>query len=74
ESNQKPYLENSIDYIDATLGEYFEYPIPRNVFYDIEDGDTRSLELSLSLPYDQPLPPTFWLQLDSRKQVIRGLP
>ncbi|XP_050412863.1 dystroglycan 1 [Patella vulgata] len=73
-SNHKPYLENSIDYIEATLGEYFEYQIPRNVFYDIEDGDTQSLQLSLSLPYNQPLPPTFWLQLDPKKQIIKGLP
>ena len=48
--------------------------MPRGVFYDIEDGDTRALKLSMTLQHGQTLPTDFWLQLDSKEQVITGLP
>lgn len=63
-----------MDYIPAHLGKYLEFPIPRGVFYDREDGDTRALQLSLTLLNGQKLPKDFWLQLNARKQIISGLP
>ena len=67
--NNPPFLVNSLSYLTTVLGRYFEKPIPHDMFYDVEDGSTPSLTLTVTLPYDQPLPPNFWVQFDSRRQV-----
>ncbi|KAL8612048.1 hypothetical protein ACOMHN_052070 [Nucella lapillus] len=72
--NNPPFLVKSVSYMTVKLGCYFEKKIPDNMFYDVEDGSTRFLTLTLTLPYDRPLPANFWIQLDPNRQVLMGLP
>ena len=60
---------NAMSYLTTMLGRYFEKQIPHDMFYDVEDGSTPSLTLTVTLPYDQPLPPNFWVQFDPSRQV-----
>ncbi|GFO15407.1 dystroglycan [Plakobranchus ocellatus] len=72
--NNRPFLERPIDVIRADVGRLLEFSIPMNTFYDVEDGDTSQLALSLELPSRQHLPATFWLFLETRLQILIGLP
>jgi len=48
----------------------FRYPIPNNIFYDAEDGDTRHLKLAL-LNTDPAL--LSWVEFDAEKQILLAL-
>ncbi|KAK7493930.1 hypothetical protein BaRGS_00014812 [Batillaria attramentaria] len=73
-SQSPPVLMNPVSHITAMLGTFFEKELAADMFHDAEDGDTRELTLTLTLPRDQPLPANFWLQLDPSRQVLFGLP
>ena len=49
------------------------YPIPRDTFYDNEDGDTRQLNLSVTFVNHTAIPADYWLQFDPRRQLLYGL-
>ena len=71
---QHPKLINAIDKVTVKLGTYFEFPIPAETFYDIQDGDTRTLSLHLVTINNDSLPSNSWIQLDAARQVLYGLP
>ena len=71
---QHPKLINAIDKVTVQLGTYFEFPIPAETFYDIQDGDTTTLSLRLSTINNESLPSNSWIQLDAARQVLYGLP
>ena len=48
--------------------------VPKNMFKDLEDGNTRNLELSLYTSNKQLVPSTFWVQINKTSQVIYGRP
>ncbi|CAK8689003.1 unnamed protein product [Clavelina lepadiformis] len=68
-----PQKDAGVDDIHATAATYFEYRIPRNAFRDEEDGNTRSLSLSLS-KFGTPFTGSKWLMLDSPSQTLFGVP
>lgn len=51
----------------------FYYTIPRNVFHDPEDGDTRNLTLSLLGEDDKEIPRNSSVQFNSPLQMIYGI-
>ena len=56
-------------------GQAMEYPIPRETFYDKEDGYTQQLKLAMTTVKGENLPPTSWIFLfDSPQQEIKMLP
>ncbi|CAL1547341.1 unnamed protein product, partial [Lymnaea stagnalis] len=67
--NNRPYVKNPIPQIIGERGRVFKFAIPPEVFIDVEDGNTRSLRLSLELTPTQELPTNFWLYLDHGSQV-----
>ena len=72
--NDRPLRMNDIGRLEAKVGKVFRYVVPRDIFYDREDGDTRNLSLSCSLILLGALPRDYWLQFDSKRQELFGLP
>ena len=65
---------NPIHKILVQLGNYFEFPVPADTFYDTLDGDTTRLSLRLVTINNSSLPSSSWIQLDASRQVVFGLP
>ena len=72
--NTPPFLLNPVNNISASLGQYFEYQIPTDTFYDLQDGTTEKLTLTLLNIDQSELTKNFWVQFDTVEQVIFGLP
>ena len=73
-SNQAPRLVNPMKKVVTYLGIYFEVLIPYDTFYDFEDGNTKSLALSLKTVSGLPVAPSSFVQLNSKTQSLYGLP
>ena len=52
----------------------FRHLVPANMFTDKEDGNTRSLELTLHINSTNPVPHNYWVQLNKTSQEIYGFP
>ncbi|ELU03166.1 hypothetical protein CAPTEDRAFT_198354 [Capitella teleta] len=73
-SVQPPILVNPISSMVIDLGTVFEFPIPDDTFYDITDGSTRNLNVTVTTVANDPLLPDFWLQFNQETQTLHGLP
>nr|XP_027220783.1 dystroglycan-like [Penaeus vannamei] len=73
-SNSQPIIRNHIDFLNATLGMLFRYQVPTDTCYDLEDGDSRHLNLRLLTSNLSPPPLDSWLQFDEANQEFFGLP
>ena len=73
-SNNRPVRLNDIGRLEAKVGKAFRYAVPRDTFHDHEDGDTRNLSLSCSLLLKGAIPSNYWMQFDSKRQELYGLP
>ncbi|XP_018402407.1 PREDICTED: dystroglycan-like isoform X2 [Cyphomyrmex costatus] len=73
QANFPPRRDRRLKKIPVTAGKPLSYVIPADTFTDLEDGNTRSLKLSL---YWQgvPLKTTHWLQFNHHTQEVYGLP
>lgn len=71
--NFPPRQDKRLKKIAVTAGKPLSYIIPANTFTDLEDGDTRSLRLSLHLQ-GAPLKKSHWLQFNPNTQEVYGLP
>lgn len=72
--NAPPVRRNNIGELQATVGRIFEFKIPEDIFYDFDDGTTRYLSLHLRKIAGESVSPSSWLQFDSKKQELYGLP
>ncbi|XP_065938373.1 dystroglycan 1 [Magallana gigas] len=68
-----PALRKSLDFITLSLGKIFRQKLDPDYFYDIEDGNTGQLSVTMTTGYGDPLPSNHWIQFDSNNQVIYGL-
>ncbi|TTC88576.1 Dystroglycan [Bagarius yarrelli] len=73
-TNHKPQLHNSIGEVNVWVGTYFEVKIPANTFFDEEDGNTENLQLLLQIDLYQLLDQGSWIQFNSSRQLLYGLP
>ena len=48
--------------------------IPRDTFYDVEEGYTRNLHLTLLTRDGTTPPPDSWIRLDRETQTLHGTP
>lgn len=69
-----PVLRNPIEQINATVGEILRFEVPKDTFYDEEDGDTRFLKLILFGIDSNSVPKSYWVQLNQQSQELYGLP
>jgi len=73
-TNSPPILRNPVDHIDAEVGMLFRFQVPEDTFYDVEDGNTRRMNLILKTIDHHSLLPTSWLQFDVPNQEFYGVP
>ncbi|KAK9880462.1 hypothetical protein WA026_011708 [Henosepilachna vigintioctopunctata] len=72
--NYPPFLRNPVNHINATVGELLIFRVPKDTFYDPEDLDTFSLNLTLLTADRQEIPSYNWLQFDSKNREFFGIP
>lgn len=68
-----PALRKPLDFITLSSGKIFRQQLDPDYFYDLEDGNTRQLSVTMTTGYGDPLPRNHWIQFDSNNQVIYGL-
>nr|XP_008195448.1 PREDICTED: dystroglycan [Tribolium castaneum]XP_008195449.1 PREDICTED: dystroglycan [Tribolium castaneum]XP_974516.2 PREDICTED: dystroglycan [Tribolium castaneum] len=73
-TNFSPFLRNPVDHINATVGELLIFKVPDDTFYDPEDTDSRTLNISLLTGDRQAIKSTNWLQFDSKNREFYGIP
>ena len=71
--NTSPFLLNPVDNFSVSLGQYFEYQVPSDTFYDLQDGSTEKLNLDLLNIDQSELAENSWVQFDRSRQVIFGI-
>lgn len=72
--NSPPKLMNPIDQVNALVGTYFEIKIPLDTFFDMEDGTTDKLRLTLRQKNKEAIGEGSWIQINPSKQLLYGLP
>lgn len=72
--NMKPVLKNPIDQVNALVGTYFEVKIPLDTFFDMEDGTTDKLRLTLRQNHNEVVGEGSWIQFNTTSQLLYGLP
>ncbi|XP_066925834.1 uncharacterized protein, partial [Clytia hemisphaerica] len=59
--------------VTATTCEVFEFQIPNNSFFDVEDGLTSNLAITIQEPDGGELPKDVWLVFNETTRTLRGL-
>ncbi|MGH0167675.1 UNVERIFIED_CONTAM: hypothetical protein FKN15_066243 [Acipenser sinensis] len=72
--NIPPELRNHIDRVDAWVGTYFEVKIPSDTFFDVQDGTTDKLRLTLKLKQQEMVGEGSWVQFNTTSQLLYGIP
>nr|CAB3236144.1 dystroglycan [Phallusia mammillata] len=77
--DSSPQVTSELRNLRVPRGNYFEYQIPADTFYDKEDGNTRALHLSLVDlasfdPFNNQLGTDSWMLLDIDTQTLYGVP
>ncbi|ESP02506.1 hypothetical protein LOTGIDRAFT_224800 [Lottia gigantea] len=72
--NLPPNVENPIGRIEFMSGEFHKYKIPKDTFSDCEVGNTRNLELELYANSTDPIPKSYWMKLDHKRQQLVAFP
>ncbi|CAG5117347.1 unnamed protein product [Candidula unifasciata] len=71
---QKPVVNRRIEKLVFHVGEIIDYVIPNDIFTDCEVNGTREMELQLFQDTTDIIRPDFFIQFDTEKQKIIGLP
>ncbi|XP_042691009.1 dystroglycan-like isoform X2 [Centrocercus urophasianus] len=74
QTNTSPKVVHSIQFITATIGCLFSFPVSANTFYDEEDGNSTQLSLQLIPADDSPGGSESWLQFNASQQTMHGYP
>lgn len=72
--NGYPMVRNHIDHINVTVGQLLVFKVPRDTFWDPEDGSGRNMKMSLFTSDRKSLGADYWLQFDSKNQEFYGIP
>ena len=73
ESLHGPIVKNEIKTVRVAVGDILHHKIPKNTFFDFEDGNTRGLKLLLLTKEGSDLPSDTWIKLNAR-QALYGMP
>ena len=71
--NQKPLVLQSIGILDVEPCKLFTFTIPERSFYDIEDGFTRDLKVTVTTLAGLPLSNASWIIFNSTTQTFKGV-
>ena len=72
-NNQKPLVLQSIGIVDVDPCKLFTFTIPERSFYDIEDGFTPSLKITIKSVNGLSLLNVSWIMFDSTMQSFKGV-
>ncbi|XP_012219868.1 dystroglycan 1 isoform X2 [Linepithema humile] len=72
--NRPPVPRNQVDHVNATVGQLLVFKVPEDTFFDVEDGSSRNMKMSLLTVDRISIPPHEWLQFDSKNQEFYGVP
>ena len=75
DTNVRPKVKQAL--YQLTLEKFcglWEFEIPANFFFDLEDGGTRNLTLSLKTVDSMEIPTDSWIQLHQETQTLFGFP
>ena len=72
--NYAPILKNDIDRIVVPVGDVLSYKVPKDTFYDFEDGNTENLKLVFLTVDGLTLPRNSWVKFNQSSQTLYGLP
>jgi len=73
--NHQPFISNRLDKLSLIAGKSSRIIIPANTFQDLEDGDTRDLQLRIVEEKDGvEIDSLDWIQFNSVRQEIVALP
>ena len=73
-SDSQPLIVNPIGLYILDEGELFTINIPEDTFFDVEDGFTRNLSLTLLHVDGHPVENTSWVQLSNNPYTLTALP
>lgn len=74
QANNSRKVVHSIQFITATIGCLFSFPISANTFHHEEDGNSTQLSLKLIPADGSPLESESWLQFNASQQIMHGYP
>ena len=70
-SNSAPFVLNPIQHVlKVRVRQPLFYQIPVDTFYDVQDGDTRRLTLSLLTLNNVEPSPGYWIQLTAKQEIV----
>ncbi|XP_070559172.1 LOW QUALITY PROTEIN: dystroglycan 1-like [Ptychodera flava] len=72
--NKAPVVRSPLGTIHANVGEVLTYRIPKDTFYDAEDGKTRSLKLMFLTTEGLVVDKSSWIQFNTKAQTLFGTP
>ena len=64
--NNKPVVNNKIPNELIPVGRCYEKSIPETTFYDVEDGNTRNLAISLQSIQNQQYARNYWMHIQNQ--------
>ena len=71
--NQKPLVLQNIGVLQVESCKLFSYTVPEGLFYDIEDGLTRNLKVTVTTLNGTVLPDVSWIMFNSTTQTFTGV-
>ncbi|XP_032302133.1 uncharacterized protein LOC107316774 [Coturnix japonica] len=74
QTNTSPKVVHSIQFVTATIGCLFSFPVSADTFYDEEDGNSTQLSLQLIPADGSPGGSESWLQFNVTQQIMHGYP
>ena len=71
--NQKPLVLQNIGVLQVEPCKLFSYTVPERLFYDVEDGLTRNLKVTVTTLNGKELSDTSWIMFNSTTQTFTGV-
>lgn len=71
--NRAPFVNKRISKLSIIAGKYWQFTIPEDTFMDVEDGNTRNLNLGFFID-SKMIPLDYWIHFENENQYLFALP
>ena len=72
--NYGPIVLNGINRLEVEVGDILDFQVPKNTFYDHEDGDATHMNLRLLTHGGTEIPPTSWIKYNQHTRQLYAMP
>ena len=72
--NYGPIVLNGINRLEVEVGDILDFQIPKNTFYDHEDGDASHLRLHLLTDDGDEMTSTSWIKFNKHTRAVYAMP